>query len=167
MGHITYTEEQKKQTAVEYAVLGNYKKVSDKLNVPESTIRWWAKKWEGWDALIADVHASKAIEHRQAFSRLTDKALAKASEGIDKIDTDKLSASDIKSLVISGCASWDKVRTSDSLPTRIVGGGQTPEQIAEQFRQMILKDNVLISKDKIIEGASTDEGQGEQIEETE
>ena len=166
MGHITYTLEQKKQAAIEYAVYGSYQKVADKFNIPKTTVHTWSTDWDGWDATVELVRTEKAQEHRQAYSRLVDKALDKAERGIDQLP-DKLSAGDIKALVISGAASTDKVRLHDNMPTRITGSGETVEQIAERFRQMILKDNVLISKDKIIEGASTDEGQGEQIEETE
>jgi hypothetical protein len=153
-----YDDTIKQEAAINYAVIGSYKKVADRLDIPVTTVQTWAKEWDGWDALIVEVRSQKAVEHRQAYSRLVDKALAKAEKGIDKLP-DALSASDCKALLITAATSTDKLRLADNQPTRITGSGQTPEQIAEQFRQMILKDNVLIPKKNIIEGAH-EEGPG-------
>ena len=154
MGHITYTEEQKKQAAIAYAVYGNYQKVADKLNIPMTTVHTWSKEWDGWDALLVEVRSEKAAEHRQAYSRLIDKALAKAEKGLDELDG-KLTASDIKTLVISAATSTDKVRLADNMPTRIQGSQDSLEALAAQFKRLA-DDKVLVPRNNVINQEDTE-----------
>ena len=109
-------------------------------------------KWHNdgvWDSLIEQVRTTKASEHRQAYSRLVDKSLAKAEAGIDQLGDD-LSAADIKALVITGAASTDKIRLADNQPTSITQRGDSMTELKEQFRRLS-SSYTLVPKSTIIE----------------
>ena len=87
-------------------------------------------------ALIAELHAIKAVEHRQAYSRLVSKSLAKAEQGIEKLDVNSLSANDIKSLVITGATSTDKLRLADGIGKPAPSSGPGNQTISDQLRAL-------------------------------
>ena len=103
--------------------------------VPYETIRSIVQTDEAVD-LITTLHEAKATEHRQAYSRLVDKSLAKAEQGIDKLGDD-LSAGDIRSLIVSGAVGTDKIRLADNLPGSITSrSDDSIESLARTFKQL-------------------------------
>jgi len=130
MANITqYSNEQRYEAAIMWATTGVMSQVARALDIPETTLSSWKREWPEWDDVIADVRTEKALEHRQAYSRLVDKSLRAAERGIDKLDGQKLTANDIKALVITGAASTDKIRLADNQPTRITATDSSTQSV--------------------------------------
>ena len=137
MGELThYTREQKLEAATHYAVYGSLAKLERDLGIPKSTSCTWKKNDDVWVEQIEQVRTEKRDEHIASYHELTRKSLAKANEGIDNLDVTKLTASDIKALVITGAASTDKSLLLDGRPTSISSSGAGTQVLAEQLRQL-------------------------------
>jgi len=157
--HERWPKETREKVLRDYAVTGSVSVTNRTYpHIPRESINNWIRSDEGI-ALVTSLNQLKATEHRQAYSRLVDKSLAKAEAGIDKLDLDKLSAADIKSLVITGATSTDKVRLADNMPSVIKsdGGAQALQAAADLFHALA-NDKVLVPKSKVIDG-SLDKGE--------
>ena len=151
MANITqYTTEQKQEAAILYAITGSFTKVAKKLDFPWQTIQSWSKDYDKWDVIISDVQQAKAKQHRARYSKIVDMAQKQTIKEIPN-------ASAAQANLIA-CQGTDKIRLLDNQPTTIrgeagIGGLQA---LADQFLTMaerrLEQDNVLISKDNIIEG---------------
>ena len=136
-----YTDSQRKDAAVQYAITGLMSKVSTDLDIPESTLCQWKNNSDWWDKLVEEVRSEKADEHIALYHSLTKKALAKADGAIDKLKGD-LSASDIKALVVTAATATDKTRLLLNQPTSIRADTDPGasiklflEQIADSYRE--------------------------------
>ncbi len=74
-----YSDEQRMEVAVLYAVSGNAKKVAKDTGIPRTTIVGW-KKTAWWEDAVTSVRSEKADEHRARYSELVDKAQKVALE---------------------------------------------------------------------------------------
>ena len=128
-----YTDTERKEAAVQYAITGLLTRVSSDTGIPETTLSDWTKT-EWWDDVIGEVRSEKQNEHIALYHALTTKALDKANTGIDKLDDD-LSASDIKALVITGAAATDKARLLLNQPTTISGKSDSIKEMTALFRK--------------------------------
>lgn len=147
-----YTDIQRKEAAVQYAITGLMSKVSTDLDIPESTLCQWKNGSDWWDKLIEEVRSEKADEHIALYHSLTQKALAKAEGAIDQLG-DTLSASDIKALVVTGATATDKARLLLNQPTSIRADADPGEaiklfleQIADSYREKRI--NVVSTQEK-------------------
>lgn len=129
-----YTDEERMNAVVMYAVMGTASSVSRETGISEQTLCGW-RKTDWWAEGLEEVRSANADEHIALYQSLTAKALGKAHKGIDELGND-LSASDIKSLVIAGCAGSDKARLLLNQPTSISSKGASYDAIADQFRKL-------------------------------
>ena len=78
-----YTDAQRKNAAVLFAVKGNLSVISRDTNIPRQTLADW-RKTDWWDAIIGEVRQEKANEHIAKYCEIVDKAqeitLAKLDE---------------------------------------------------------------------------------------
>ena len=104
-------------------------------HVPYESIRYILQGEEAV-AQLTTLRDEKSTEHRQAYSRLVDKSLRAAEKGIDKLDGQKLTANDIKALVITGAASTDKITLADNQPTRITATDSSTASVLKFLEQI-------------------------------
>ena len=123
-----YTDEDRQQAAVQYAVTGSLTKTEQATGIPDSTIGEWTKT-EWWDDILGKVRAEKGDEHRAQYSAIVDQAQAKALELIPDMK-------DAKAAVLMACMSTDKIRLADNMPTSISGKSDGMEQLAATFRKL-------------------------------
>jgi len=128
-----YSDKIRNSAGVEYAVCGSIAQVHKSTGIPKTTPCMWKNKGT-WDELIAEVRTQNTNRHIAQYDTLTEKALDVAENGIDKLKDKDLSASDIKSLIISGAASTDKSRLLQNQPTSITSKTESMETMAERFR---------------------------------
>ena len=139
-----YTNDIKTEAAIQYAIKGNQAYVSRILDIPEPTLSEWRKS-DWWQSLVDEVRSQKQDEHIARYHMLTDKALSKADQALDELDG-KLSAGDVKSLVVTAATATDKARLLQSLPTTIRGDSSTINSLVAQFNQLS-QEQARISRD--------------------
>ena len=150
-----YSDKIREQAAIEYAINGNISKVARDMDIPKATVRSWSQG-DWWVELVTKVHAEKAKQHRAAYSRLVDKSLEAANNGIDKLEGTTLSANDIKALVVTAATSTDKIRLSDGQATSISGKAVGISDLSDQFRKLAATHQ-LVPKSKVIAGSLSDD----------
>ena len=64
-----YSDQQRMEVAVLYAISGNAKKVAKATGIPRTTIVGW-KKQEWWQDAVTSIQSEKADEHRAKYSEL-------------------------------------------------------------------------------------------------
>jgi transposase-like protein len=127
-----YTDEERREAAVQYAVTGSVSATSRAMDIPRRTISDWTRT-DWWDEVVAEVRQLKADEHIARYQALTDKALRVAEEAIDRLDPSSISASDIKALIVSGATSTDKARLLMNQPTSVKSDSSSTDMLRLKF----------------------------------
>jgi len=139
-----YSDEQRKEVAVLYAIHGNMKKVARQSGVPRTTIIHWQKQpW--WNELISEIRSAKAAEHRAKYSELVDKA---QQQTLDKLPE----ATAQQAMVIAGIAT-DKLYRADNLPSTLIGSVGSIDDLAKEFNKLANRNVVSVQ----IKNDETDE----------
>ena len=125
-----YTDDQRTQAAIQYAIKGNMVAVAKDTGIPRKTIVDW-KGSDWWDSIIAEVRQENTNYQVARYTAIIEKAqeitLAKLPE-----------ATAAQAAVISGIAT-DKARLLLNLPTSISSTQGTTEAInalAKQFKEL-------------------------------
>ena len=122
-----YSDDQRMEVAILYAISGNAKKVAKATGIPRTTIVSW-KKADWWDDAVATVRSEKADEHRAKYSELVDKAQQVALEKLPE-------ASAAQASIIAATAT-DKIRLHDGMPTEISGQSGDFKALANEFKKI-------------------------------
>ncbi len=125
-----YTDQQRMEVAVLYAVSGNAKQVAKDSGIPRTTIVGW-KKQDWWHDAVTRVQSEKADEHRAKYSELVDKAQQQT--------LDKLPDANAAQAHLIACQATDKVRLHDGMPTAITGKSEDMNSLAAEFRALSAK----------------------------
>ena len=83
-GGSQYTDEDRRNAAMHYAIYGNQTKVSEMIGIPQTTISLWRNHTDWWDDLVAQIRNEKQDEHIAKYTGLVDKALAQCESTLDK-----------------------------------------------------------------------------------
>ena len=78
-----YTDEDRRNVVVHYAVLGNFKKVSEYTGIPDNTIGHWKNHSDWWEPLLEQVRAEKKDELDATLSRTIESATQRLEQRID------------------------------------------------------------------------------------
>jgi len=122
-----YSDEQRMEVAVLYAVSGNAKKVAKDTGIPRTTIVGW-KNQEWWQDVVGQIRAQN-----------TDKALAKYAQMVDKaqdIALEKLPDASAAQASIIAATATDKGRLLLNQPTSITGKAQSIDDLAKAFNRI-------------------------------
>ena len=122
-----YSDQQRMQVVVLYAISGNAKKVAKATGIPRTTIVGW-KKAEWWQDAVTSVRSEKADEHRAKYSELVDKA--------QQVALEKLPEASAAQANLIACQATDKIRLHDGMPTEITGKAESMSALAKQFDQL-------------------------------
>ena len=119
-----YSDEQRTQAAIHYAVTGSLVKTEEATGIPDSTIGTW-KKQDWWVDLVGSVRNEKGEEHRATYSQIVDKA--------QRMTLEKLPDASAAQANLIACQATDKVRLHDGMPTAITGKTESMSSLAKQF----------------------------------
>ena len=122
-----YSDEQRMEVAVLYAVSGNAKQVAKDTGIPRTTIVGW-KNQEWWVDVVEQLRAQN-----------TDKALAKYAQMVDKaqdIALEKLPDASAAQASIIAATATDKGRLLLNQPTSITGKAQSMADLAKVFNKL-------------------------------
>ncbi len=122
-----YSDQQRMEVVVLYAILGNAKKVAKVTGIPRTTIVGW-KKAEWWQDAVTSVRSEKADEHRAKYSELVDNA--------QQVALEKLPEASAAQANLIACQATDKIRLHDGMPTEITGKAEAMSALAKQFDQL-------------------------------
>ena len=122
-----YTDQQRMEVVVLYAISGNAKKVAKDTGIPRTTIVGW-KKQDWWQDAVASVRSEKADEHRAKYSELVDKA--------QQVALKKLPEASARDAMIIAATGTDKIRLHDGMPTEITGKAESMNSLAAEFRKL-------------------------------
>jgi len=122
-----YSDQQRMEVVVLYAISGNAKKVAKATGIPRTTIVGW-KKAEWWQDAVTSVRSEKADEHRAKYSELVDKA--------QQVALEKLPEASAAQANLIACQATDKIRLHDGMPTEITGKAESMSALAKQFDQL-------------------------------
>jgi len=104
-----YTDEQRRQAAILYAINGTATSVESELNIPARTVNDWRNS-EWWESIVAEVRLEN-----------NDRLIAKAQQIIDSatdITLEKLPEASAKDAATIGAIYVDKLRLSLNQPFR-------------------------------------------------
>ena len=130
-----YTDDQRKEAAVQYAIKGSLSAIERDLDIPRTTMVAW-KQSDWWHEVVDEVRHENKDAHISRYDELTREAQDLALDGLRSLDADDLKASDIKSLIIGACASTDKSRLLQGLATSIRNDSDTVKSLAAQFAKI-------------------------------
>ncbi len=122
-----YSDEQRTEAAIHYAVTGSLVKTEEATGIPDSTIGTW-KKQDWWEELVGSVRNEKGEEHRAVYAKIVDKA--------QKQTLDKLPDANAAQAHLIACQATDKVRLHDGMPTAISGKAESTASLVKQFEQI-------------------------------
>jgi len=122
-----YSDEERIQAAIHYAVTGSLVKTEEATGIPDSTIGTW-KKQDWWVELVGSVRNEKGEEHRAVYAKIVDKA--------QKQTLDKLPDANAAQAHLIACQATDKVRLHDGMPTAITGKSEDMAALANEFRKL-------------------------------
>ncbi len=146
-----YSDQQRMEVAILYAISGNAKKVAKATGVPRTTIVGW-KKQEWWQDAVTSIQSEKADEHRAKYSELVDKA--------QQVALEKLPEANAAQANLIACQATDKIRLHDGMPTEITGNMDN-RALAEQCKELsrTMRDHGVVStQGKADKGDPEDEG---------
>jgi hypothetical protein len=125
-----YSDEERTQAAIHYAVTGSLVKTEEATGIPDSTIGTW-KKQDWWEELVGRVRDEKGEEHRAMYSQIVDKA--------QRITLEKLPDSSAAQANLIACQATDKVKLHDGMPTAITGKSEDMNSLAQEFKKLSQK----------------------------
>ena len=141
-----YTDEEKRQAAIEYQVTGLYTKTAENLGIPYYTLQEWAKHdwWhelresvrrETDDRIEAELAEVVALAHGRIKESLIDGDEKVAVNSKGEITRYKVKPTGKEAATIAGIA-FDKRRLTLNMPTAIRSDSAKMTDLAEQFRQL-------------------------------
>ena len=122
-----YTDDQRMQAVVHYAVTGLGSAVSRELNIPESTLCQWRKE-DWWVNALAEVRSAKQDEYIAQYDKLI-------TEGT-RIALDKLPDASARDAMIIAATANDKLRLALNQPTSISASSKGIDDLKRQFEEL-------------------------------
>ena len=111
-----YTDEQRTEAAIQFAVLGNMKQVAKRTGIPRSTIIGWKDK-DWWTEIVTTALSEKREQHIAKYSRIVDKA--------QDVTLEKLPECSAAQANLIACQATDKAQLLSGMPTAITTNHDT------------------------------------------
>ena len=122
-----YSDDQRMQAAVLYAVHGVGSIVSREMNIPETTISNWRKQ-DWWDTAIAEVRSEKQDYYIAKYGELIEEGTRVALE--------KLPEASARDAMIIAATANDKMRLALNQPTSISGKAEGMGELMAKFEKI-------------------------------
>lgn len=141
-GGSAYTDEQRRNAVINYAILGNIQAVANYTGISDRTLYDWRQS-DWWDVVLQEVRDQKEDYFDAMYSEIAGKAAAKALEQIDHCDKPL-------DLIKVSAIAYDKLRLSRNLPTSIKADSQQSvlNKISDRLKELSEGGRVIeVSKD--------------------
>ena len=141
-GGSQYTDVQRRQAVINYAILGNIRAVADHTGISDRTLYDWRQS-DWWDVVLQEVRDEKDNHFDSLFSNIVQQAAEKALEHINTCDKPL-------DLIKVSAIAFDKLRLLRNLPTSIKADSQQSilNKISDRLRELSEGGRVIeISKD--------------------
>ena len=139
-----YTDDQRMQALLLYAIKGTGSAVSKETGIPQTTISGWRRE-EWWNEKLAEVRNEKQDLYIAKYGELIE-------EGT-RIALEKLPEASARDAMIIAATANDKLRLALNQPTSISSTSSTMQALMDQFRELSSKwdekqANVIATQDK-------------------
>ena len=134
-GGSKYTDEQRREAAVQYAISGNLAEVERQTGIPDSTVHTWLNS-DWFIGTVGEVRSQNQDLHIARYHELISEATEQALRGVRELSEDKLSPGDIKALVVTAACGTDKSRLLMNQPTSISSKSEGMEALAARFAKI-------------------------------
>ncbi len=111
-----YTDEQRTEAAIQFAVLGNMKQVSKRTGIPRSTIIGWRDK-DWFNELVTTALSEKREQHIAKYCQIVDAA--------QDVTLEKLPDASAAQANLIACQATDKAQLLSGMPTAITTNHDT------------------------------------------
>ena len=134
-----YTDDQRKQAAMQYAVDGLLSKIEQEQGIPQQTLSDW-KQTEWWVEIVSEVRLEKEGELDAKLTRLIDNSYDHA---LDELENGNVTYSQA---LIGGSIAFDKQRILRNLPTSI-SSNQDTKTLCEAWKELsrTMRDHGVVS----------------------
>lgn len=146
-----YTDEDRRRAVIEYCVLGNMRRVAERIGIPDTTLATWKNHSDWWPVMQAEVldqvqeeilanNLTVATKSQQALlDRIengdVENKVLKGDGGVSEVVTIRTPVK-ARDLAIIGSIAQDKARVQLGKPTRISDTSNAMADLAEQFREL-------------------------------
>ena len=135
-----YTDVQRREAAIQYAIKGSLAHIERELGIPDSTVCEWTKQ-DWWLEIVGEVRSQNQDKHIARYHQLTSESLDMALDGLKELDPKSLKANDIKALVVTGATATDKARLLLNQPTSISSNSASMSELQAQFEALAASHN--------------------------
>ena len=131
-----YSDVQRTEAAIQYEIIGSYRKTAQAVGIPENTLRDWSKK-EWWVEVCVIVRDENTQRMRSRYAKIVNKAQAQTLKKLPEATAQQAS--------IVGAVAFDKIRLIDNQPTSITT--QDNRALAEVCRELsrTMRDHRVVS----------------------
>ena len=133
-----YSDQDRTQAAIQYAITGSLTKTSKTTDIPKGTLHAW-KESEWWVEITEQVRTENASKHRAQYSKLVDEAQAQARKALPQ-------ATALQAMTIAGIAT-DKLYRADNLPSTLTGSVGSIQDLAREFIKLADENVVSVQHD--------------------
>ncbi len=134
-----YTDEQRRQAAIQYAIDGLLSKIEREQGIPQQTLSDW-KQTEWWVEIVSEVRSLKEDELDAKLTKMIDASYDHAMDELEKGNVTYSQA------VVGGSIAFDKQRTLRNLPTSITAS-QDNKTMLEACKELsrTMRDHGVVS----------------------
>lgn len=139
-----YTDEDRRNAAMQYAITGKLTAVEQATGIPDATVQSWTKA-DWWEDLLQQARAVMEDEFRgkchQVVEKATQVTLDRLENGDSVATKDGIKQIPMKGrdAAVIGAMYYDKLRLSLNLPTSISAGSgykNAMESLAQEFKRL-------------------------------
>ena len=149
-----YTDEQRREACTHHQVTGNFTATAKALNIPDRTLRDWAKT-DWWQNIAAEVHEQTKAYNIARISSIVEQALDETEDRVKNGDTVLTKDGPVqvpmkgKDVATVAAIMIDKRQILLNQPTSIRGeANQGMEALANQFKELAQRMDQKIVSDQ-------------------
>ncbi len=138
-----YSDEDRRQAVLEYAIYGSFTRVAKSMDIPRQTLSAWGRT-DWWKPLLSEVEHEKNTEIAAGLGRIVEKAISETEDRLENGDVyvaqGKVTRAPVKAkdAVLIGAVAIDKRQLLLNKPTSISGnsGSQKIEDLVKKFQEI-------------------------------
>jgi len=142
-GGSKYTDQDRRQAVLEYAIYGSFTRVAKSMDIPRQTLSAW-KRTDWWEPLLSEVQQEKNDQIVAGLGRIAEKAILETEDRLENGDVyvaqGKVTRAPVKAkdAVLIGAVAVDKRQLLLNKPTSISGGSGSKkiEDLIKKFQDI-------------------------------
>ena len=137
-----YTDEQRRQAVLEYAIYGSLTKVSKSMGIPRQTLSEWKRSADWWERVYGEIQHEKEQHILAQHTAIVTKVGEEIQDRLEHGDTQIVQGEKVKvpvkarDLALVGGISFDKRRLILNQPTSISAKTGSMDALMDQFRKL-------------------------------